>query len=96
MPTNAPAGALPLITGDASPQAALDNALEEGLLDVDHRESGRWLPVHREGSRAGNRDMQAFIADLDDAHAAEHLSIAMSGRRDFRRFQDALSAWPDQ
>lgn len=39
--------------------------------------------------------MQAFICDLDDAHAAERVSDAISGRGAFRRFTDTRSAWPD-
>ena len=48
-----------------------------------------------EGSRPGYRDMQAFIASLDDAQIADRLDRAISGRGAFRRFKDTLSAWPD-
>ena len=69
-----------LITWDVWSQSALDNALEEGPIDVHQVDPGRWLPIHTDGSGAGYRDMQAFISDRDDDHAENHLGQAISGR----------------
>jgi hypothetical protein len=55
----------------------------------------RWLWLHPEGSRAGYRDMELFISEIDDAAVADRLWIAISGRGAFRRFKDTLSRWPE-
>lgn len=39
--------------------------------------------------------MQPFTSGLDDADAADRLSIAVSRRRAFRRFKDVFTRWPD-
>ena len=63
--------------------------------DEDFDDPDRWLWVECEGSRAGYRDMEWFIADLEDPAVADRLSIAITGRGAFRRFKDVLSRWPD-
>jgi hypothetical protein len=88
-------GRIDLISGEVWPQAALDYAVEVGEIDEDGDDPARWLWVNCEGSRSGYRDMQVFIASLDDAQVADRLDRAISGRGAFRRFKDTLSAWPD-
>jgi hypothetical protein len=88
-------GRIDLISGEVWPQAALDYAVEVGEIDEDDDDPARWLWVESEGSRPGYRDMQVFIAGLDDAQIADRLDRAISGRGAFRRFKDTLSAWPD-
>ena len=88
-------GRIDLISGEVWPQAALDYAVEVGEIDEDDDDPARWLWVDCEGSRPGYRDMQVFIASLDDAQIADRLDRAISGRGAFRRFKDTLSAWPD-
>jgi hypothetical protein len=88
-------GRIDLNTGEVWPQAAIDYAMEAGALGEDDDDIDRWLWVDCEGSRPGFRDMQWFIAHLEDAHAADRLSTAISGRGAFRRFKNTLSAWPD-
>jgi hypothetical protein len=88
-------GRIDLISGEVWPQAALDYAVEVGEIDEDDDDPARWLWVDSEGSRPGYRDMQVFIASLDDAQIADRLDRAISGRGAFRRFKDTLSAWPD-
>ena len=36
-----------------------------------------------------------FIDGLDDADAADRMSIAMNGRGAFRQFKDVVARWPD-
>jgi len=68
----------------------------DGEDDLDEGDDpDRWLWVNSEGSRPGYRDMELFIDGLDDADAADRLSIAISGRGAFRRFKDVLTRWPD-
>jgi Uncharacterised protein family (UPF0158) len=88
-------GRIDLTTGEVWPQAAIDYAVEAGEVDEEDDDPDRWLWVHCEGSRAGYRDMEWFISDLEDADVADRLSIAISGRGAFRRFKDTLSRWPD-
>jgi len=90
-------GRIDIRTGEVWPQAAIDYALETGEENegtVDHPE--RWLPVHGEGSREGYRDMELFIASVEDPGRAERLAIAIRGRGAFRRFKDELARWPGE
>jgi hypothetical protein len=60
-------GRIDVRTGEVWPQAAIDYVLETGEEDegtVDDPE--RWLAVHGEGSREGYRDMEVFIASVED------------------------------
>lgn len=89
-------GRIDLTTGEVWPQAALDYAVETGQTDeADDDDPDRWLWVDCEGSRPGYRDMQWFIADLNDPDLADRLERAISGRGAFRRFKDTLAASPD-
>lgn len=88
-------GRIHLISRDVWPQAALEYAAEVGEIDADDDDPARWLWVDCEGSRSGYRDMQVFIASLDDAQIADRLDRAISGRGAYRRLKDTLSAWPD-
>ena len=56
----------------------------------------RWLAVHGEGSREGYRDMELFIASVEEPGRAERLAIAIRGRGAFRRFKDELARWPGE
>ncbi|MEP6666195.1 MAG: UPF0158 family protein [Nocardioidaceae bacterium] len=87
-------GRIDLRTGEVWPQAAIEYAEELGE-DDECEDSGRWLWIECEGSRAGYRDMEWFISDLGDPDIADRLSIAISGREVFRRFKDVLSRSPD-
>jgi hypothetical protein len=86
-------GRIDLITGEVWPQAALEYAEEPG--DEVDDDPDRWLWADCVGSHDGYRDMEWFIADLDDADFAHRLARAISGRGAFRRFKDALFDRPD-
>ncbi len=95
-PLNA-GGRIDLTTGEVWPQAAIEYALEVGGEDeetVDDPE--RWLAVHNGGSREGYRDMESFIASVEDPDRAERLERAIAGRGAFRRFKDELARWPGE
>jgi Uncharacterised protein family (UPF0158) len=88
-------GRIDVRTGEVWSQAAIEYAVETGEEDeesVDDPE--RWLVVHGEGSREGYRDMELFIASVEDPARGEHLAIAIKGRGAFRRFKDELARWP--
>ena len=78
------------------PQAAIEYALETGEEDEETADPERWLAVHGEGSREGYRDMELFIASVEDAGRAERLAVAIKGRGAFRRFKDELACWPGE
>jgi hypothetical protein len=89
-------GRVDLRSGDVWPQAAIDYALETGGEDdEDEDDPERWLWVHCEGSHAGYRDMESFIAGIDDPDTAGRLGIAIAGRGAFRRFKDVLTRYPE-
>jgi hypothetical protein len=90
-------GRIDIRTGEVWSQAAIEYAVETGEEDEDTSDDPeRWLAVHGEGSREGYRDMQVFIASVEDPSRAERLAIAISGRGAFRRFKDELARWPGE
>jgi hypothetical protein len=90
-------GRIDVRTGEVWPQPAIDYALETGDEDEDSAgDPERWLPVYGEGSREGYRDMELFIASVEDPGRAERLAIAIRGRCTFRRFKDELARWPGE
>ncbi len=86
-------GRIDLRTGEVWPQPALEYAEETG--DLEEGDEERWLWVECEGSRAGYRDMELFIAAVEDPGQADRLGVAIEGRGAFRRFKDVLSRWPE-
>ena len=42
------------------------------------------------------RDMQAFIATVEDDHLAELLEVAINGKGAFRRFKDVMLNYPEE
>ncbi len=84
-------------TGEVWPQPAIDYAVEMGDEDESESESSeRWLRVECLGSVESYRDMEFFIGAVDDASEAKRLAAAIDGRGAFRRFRDALDAWPEE
>ena len=86
-------GVVDLETGEVWPEFTLEESAQLDEEDLDDGE--RWLWVAPQGSRDGYRDMEDFIAKLDDEDVADRLSIAISGRGAFRRFKDTLARWPE-
>jgi hypothetical protein len=82
-------------TGEVWHRTQIEYAVEMGEEDPDAEEPDRWLWVECEGSRDSYRDMEDFIASLEDPHRAELLAVAIEGRGAFRRFKDGLHRWPD-
>ena len=67
-----------------------------GEDDEDDDDEDRWLHVAPLGSREGYRDMELFIARVDDPAIADRLRIAITRKGPFRRFKDVLSRWPQE
>ncbi len=75
----------------------VEGASELGEEDEDAADDPeRWLPVHNEGSLEAYRDMESFIASVEDPGRAERLARAIAGRGAFRRFKDELARWPGE
>ncbi|HUO72774.1 MAG TPA: UPF0158 family protein [Solirubrobacteraceae bacterium] len=90
-------GRIDIRTGEVWPQAAIEYAVETGEEDDETADDPeRWLAVHDEGSREGYRDMELFIASVEDPRRAERLAIAIRGRGAFRRFKGELARWPGE
>ena len=66
----------------------LKNQIEEEL--------DRYEPIPKAESYEGYRDMQAFIATVEDDHLAELLEVAINGKGAFRRFKDVLLNYPEE
>jgi len=58
------------------------------------QDTERWLHAACAGSHDAYRDMEDFIAALDDRSLADALATATRGRGAFRRFKDVLAASP--
>jgi len=82
-------GRVDLATGEVFPMSVLDDD-EEWEEDFDN-DTGRWLYVYGDDSSEGYRDMEDFIATVEDEGLADRLSIAISGKGAFRRFKDVIS-----
>ena len=66
----------------------LKNPIEEEL--------DRYEPIPKAESYEGYRDMQAFIATVEDGHLAELFEVAINGKGAFRRFKDVLLNYPKE
>ena len=64
--------------------------------EEDDEDEDRWLYAEAIGSHDGYRDMEIFIATVDDPDIADRLQIAINGKGAFRRFKDVLSRWPEE
>ena len=87
-------GRIDLRTGEVWPQAVFDYEIETGEEDEEEDDDDRWLWVSNEGSRAGYRDMERFVAGIEDNEIAAQLARALGGRGAFRRFRNQLTRWP--
>ena len=66
----------------------MKNQIEEEL--------GRYELIPKAESYEGYRDMQVFIATVEDDHLAELLEVAINGKGAFRRFKDVLLNYPEE
>jgi hypothetical protein len=92
-------GRIDLHTGEVWPESVFEYGIEsedEGEDEEEDFDDGeRWLFVVSEGSRAGYRDMELFVAGVAEPDLADRMARALEGRGAFRRFRDELTRWPD-
>lgn len=86
-------GRIALDTGECLPALA---DTEESWDEDEPEGTERWLEVPCAGSGDAYRDMEDFIATLDDQDLARFLGIAIQGPGAFRRFKDMLATSPAQ
>jgi hypothetical protein len=84
-------GRIDLRSGECWP-----HSLDSGEDDDDENDEDHWLYVACLGSRESYRDMELFIATVDDPAIVDRLQIAITGKGAFRRFKDVLSRWPQE
>jgi Uncharacterised protein family (UPF0158) len=89
-------GRIDLETGEVWRASTVEYFAEQEPEAPDFEEPDRWLYVGPEGSHEGYRDMENFIATVDEPGRADRLGIAIDGRGAFRRFKDTVSRWPDE
>jgi len=90
-------GRIDLETGEVWRAATIEYFTESEPAETPNfDDAGRWLYVGPEGSDDGYRDMESFIAMVDDPARADRLGIAIDGRGAFRRFREVISRWPDE
>jgi hypothetical protein len=65
-------------------------------FDLDFSDETRWLFLLGEGSHEAYRDVQRFIATVDDHDLAARLTRAIEGRGAFRRFRSVLERDPGE
>jgi hypothetical protein len=84
-------GYVDLRTGEVYGDSATDAMMvgEDAAIDVEE-EPERWLRFERTGSRAGWRDMAAFVERQRDPALRERLERAIEGSGAFRRFRDLV------
>ena len=66
------------------------------LKDQIEEEFERYEPIPMAESHEGYRDMQDFIATVNNEHLVELLEVAINGKGAFRRFKDVLLNYPEE
>ena len=89
-------GRIDLRSGACWPDSVDDGGDDGDEDDGDEDDEDRWLHVACLGSREGYRDMELFIAKVEDPALVERLQTAITGKGAFRRFKDVLSCWPHE
>jgi predicted nucleotidyltransferase len=82
---------------DVLPARDMPEWRKHALLEADQVETGygsRYVRVPEADSHEGYRDMERFIATVQDERLQEHLWRAIGGRGAFRYFKDVLAEHP--
>lgn len=73
-----------------------DDKETEKLRDRIDDKPERYERIPKVESYEGYRDMEDFIATVEDEHLAELLEVAINGKGAFRRFKDVLLHYPEE
>jgi len=74
----------------------MDEEEVERLRDRIEDSPDRYRQIPKVESYEAYRDMEDFIATVEDEHLAELLEVAINGRGAFRRFKDVLLSYPEE
>ena len=74
----------------------MDDEESEKLKDRIEEDSERYERIPKAESHEGYRDMENFIATVDNERLAELLEVAINGKGAFRRFKDVLLNYPEE
>ena len=74
----------------------MDDVETEKLKDKIEEEFERYEQIPNAESHDGYRDMEDFIATMENEHLAELLEVAINGKGAFRRFKDVLLNYPEE
>ena len=88
-------GVLDCETGDAWPEAVLDDWADDGHAPDPDADPARYLFVPNEGSRDAWDDIRDFANEADDPGIRERLLDAIDGRGAFSRFKRVLADHDD-
>lgn len=83
-------------TGEVFPVTEGIRELDEGRAEALEEGSDRYLFIEPRPSSEGFRPMAEFAASVAEPKVRQALEAALRGAKPFRRFKDALAAWPDQ
>jgi len=95
LPRWATGGVLDCETGDAWPEAVLDDWAGEGDAPDPDADPARYLFVPNEGFQDAWEDMRDFANEVDDPGIRQRLLDAIDGRGAFSRFKRALADHDD-
>ncbi len=73
-----------------------DDKETEKLRDRIDDKPERYERIPKVESYEGYRDMEDFIATVEDKHLAELLEVAINGKGTFRRFKDVLLRYAEE
>jgi Uncharacterised protein family (UPF0158). len=74
----------------------MDDEESDNLSDRIDEDTERYEQIPKAESYEGYRDMEDFIATVEDDHLAELLEVAINGKGAFRRFKDVLAHYPEE
>ena len=73
-----------------------DDKETEKLRDRIDDKPERYERIPKVESYDGYRDMEDFIAAVEEQHLVELLEVAINGKGAFRRFKDVLARYPEE
>ncbi len=88
-------GAVNLHSGEVWRTMSFDFFEDAGMESPDLDDPDEWLLVDGSGSQQGYRDMEFFIATVEDPTIADRLAIAIEGKGTFRRFRALLERYEE-
>lgn len=74
----------------------VDDEESDKLKDKINEHPERYEQIPKAEPHEGYKDMEDFIATMEDEQLAELLEVAIQGKGAFRRFKDVLARYPEE